>query len=143
MSFLTSITSAAAGGVWKMAAVVLAVALVASSAFLGYQWYDAAADRATAVTERAHAEDARDQAIDERGQLTAHVANQNASLKLLEDRTLIAQAQYATAMELFGPLKGKIDALAKGLAAQAPSTTCQQALAKQRQAIDGLRAVPK
>jgi hypothetical protein len=143
MSFLSSVTSAAVGGIWKVAAIGLAAALVTSSVFLGYEWHSAAADKATAVLERSSAEHARDKAIGEKGELTAHIGNQNAALKILTDRTLIAESQYATAMDLFGPLKGKIDALAKGLAAQAPSTTCQQALAKQRQAIDGLRAVAK
>ncbi len=143
MSYISSITSAAVGGIWKVSAMGLLAAWVASSAFLGHRWYSAASDAAIAVSERAKAEQARDKAIGEKGELVAHVGEQNASITKLELSTAVAEARYTTAMGLFVPLKGRIDSLAKGLAAQAPSTTCQQALAKQRQAIDGLREVSK
>lgn len=143
MSMLSNITSAAAGGIWKVAAIGLLAGMVTSSAYLGYQWHAAAGERDTAVSERSKAEGARDKALSDNGELRGAISNQNKSILDLASKSAAAQAATATALAAFGPIKRGIADLAAKIAAQKPSTTCEQSLAKQRQAIDGLRAVPK
>jgi hypothetical protein len=138
MSILTNVTSVAASGIWKAAAIGILATAAASSAYLGYEWHSAAGERDTAVSERSKAELARDDALEANGQLAAHIFTQNKSITDLADKSASAQASTAAALAAFGPLKASINALAARISVK-PSTTCDQSLAKQRQAIDGLR----
>lgn len=136
----STIKTAAVGGLWKVGAIGLLVALVASSSYLGYQWHSAASARDTAIHERKKAEGDRDAAVLKVGELQAHIASQNASILNLATLTAQADERYAAALQALGPIKAGIRALADQIKAQ-PSTSCEQALAKQRQAVEGLRAV--
>jgi hypothetical protein len=143
MSILTTIGGAVTGQAWKFGAIGLLAAGVACSAFLGYQWHSAASARDTAVTERAQAEQQRDKALTDKGELVAHIGSQNASILALATKSAEAMERSTAAMQAFAPIKASIKALADRIAAQAPSVSCEQSLAKQRAAIEGLRAVPK
>lgn len=138
MSILTNVTSVAVGGIWKVAAIGILAASVASSAYLGYEWHGAASARDTAVSERSKAEGQRDKALADNGELAAHIFTQNKSIVDLASKTLESQSATAAALAAFGPIKASIRALADKINAR-PSATCEQSLAKQRQAIDGLR----
>lgn len=140
MSILTNVTSVAVGGIWKVAAIGLLVGMVASDAYLGYQWRGAASERDTAVSERSRAKGARDKALADNGELAAHIFTQNGSIKEWETKTAVAEGRYDTAMQMFAPISRRISDLAARINALKPSTTCEQSLAKQRQAIDGLRS---
>jgi|GEM_PF-6592028 len=139
MSILTGITSVAVGGIWKVGAIAAVAGAVASSAYLGYEWHGAAAERDTAISERSKAETARDKALTDNGELRAEIAGQNKSVLDLAEKSVAAQESTAVALAAFGPINARIKALAAAIAAQKPSVTCEQSLAKQRQAIEGLR----
>lgn len=141
MSIFADLASAAVSGIWKVAAIGLFAVAVASSAYLGYEWYSAASARDTAVSERKNAEAKRDKALVDNGELAAHIFTQNQSILDLANRSAAAQESTAAALAAFAPIKKGIADLAARISAMAPSVTCEQALAKQRQAIDGLRGV--
>ena len=140
MSILSAVSGAVTGGIWKIAAISLLGALVASSSYLGYEWHASANARDTAITERAAAEAKRDAAIAQVGQLQLAAADQNKAIAQAASDTAVAQAKYDTAIKLYAPIGARIDALAKKISA-IPSTTCAQSLQKQREAIDGLRGM--
>lgn len=135
------LTEVIAGQAWKFGAIGILLTMLASDVYLGYQWHSAASARDTAVTERKHAETERDAAQHANGELTAHIANQNASILDLARASTTADAKYAQVMQAFAPVKLAIDDLARRVASQAPSVTCEQSLAKQRRAIEELRGV--
>lgn len=139
MGILSGITSVAVGGIWKVAAIGILVGMAASDAYLGYQWHSAASERDTAVSERSKVEGQRDKALKDNGELAAHIFTQNTSIVDLANRSTAAQESTAAALTAFAPLGKRINDLAARIAAMKSSTTCEQALAKQRQAIDGLR----
>lgn len=139
MSILTTIKDAATGNLWKVAAIGILAASVASSAYLGYEWHSAASARDTAVSERSKAEGQRDKALADKGELAAHIFTQNASIVDLANRSTAAQESTAASLAVFAPIRKQMDDLAARISALKPSATCEQALAKQRQAIDGLR----
>lgn len=139
MSILSNITSVAVGGIWKVATIGILAASVASSAYLGYEWHSAASARDTAVSERSKAEGMLKDALIDNGELRGAITNQNASILDLATKSAAAQESTATALSAFAPLGKRINDLAARIAAMKPSATCEQALAKQRQAIDGLR----
>lgn len=138
MNILTDVTGVAVNGTWKVAAIGFLATTIASSAYLGYEWHAAAGERDTAVSERSRVEGQRDKALQNNGELAAHIFIQNKSIADLAGKTLESQSATATALAAFGPIKASIKALADKINAK-PSTTCEQSLAKQRQAIDGLR----
>jgi hypothetical protein len=139
MSILSDITSVAVGPIWKVAAIGLLAGMVTSSAYLGYQWHSAAGERDMAVSERSKAEVKLEKANKDNGELAAHIFTQNKSILDLAEKSATAQANTATALAAFAPIKKGIADLAARISALAPSVTCEQALAKQRKAIDGLR----
>lgn len=139
MSIITGITSVAVGGIWKVGAIAAVAIAVASSSYLGYKLHAVAGERETAIAERSKAETARDKALSDNGELRAAIASQNKSVLDLATKSVAAQESTAAALVAFGPIKASIRALAASIAAQKPSVTCEQSLAKQRQAIDGLR----
>lgn len=141
MSILTNVTSAAVGGIWKTGAIAALAGGIGSSAYLGYHWHAAAGERDNAVVERTKAEGARDKALSDNGELRGAIASQNKSILDLANKSADAQKATAAALAAFGPIKASIKALVASIAAQKPSVTCEQSLAKQRQAIDGLRGV--
>ena len=141
MSILSGVVSAAVSGLWKIGAIAAVTGAAASSAYLGYQWHAAAGARDTAVIERKNAETSRDAALSDNGELRASIANQNASILTNAAASTAAADKYATAMTALVPMKASIAALAAKINKLAPSTTCEQSLAKQRQAIDGLRGI--
>jgi hypothetical protein len=139
MSMLTNVTSVAVGRIWKVAAMGILATSLASTAYLGYEWHSTAGERDTAVSERLRAEGARDKALSDNGELRGAIANQNRSVLELANKSVAAQESTAAALTAFGPIKASINALAARLSTLKPSVTCEQALTKQRQAIDGLR----
>jgi hypothetical protein len=139
MSILSNVTSVAVGGAWKVAAIGILAASVASTAYLGYEWRSAAGERDTAVSERLLAETKLEKANKDNGELAARIFDQNKSITDLADKSTSAQVATAAALSAFGPIKASINALAARVSALKPSTTCDQSLAKQRQAIEGLR----
>lgn len=140
MSILSNITSVAVGGIWKVAAIGILATSVASSAYLGYEWHSAASERDTAVSERSKAEGELKDALIDNGELRGAIANQNASILDLATKSAAAQESTAAALTAFAPIGKRIDDLAARIKAIKPSTTCEEAIAKQRQAIDGLRS---
>lgn len=141
MSIMGDIEATAVGGIWKLAAIGLMLGMLTSSAYLGYEWHLAAGARDTAVTERHNAEFERDKALADNGELKGAIAGQNASILKLSTESAIVRAQYDTAMTLLTPIKQRIQALADKIAAMPHSVTCDQSLAKQRKAIEGLHQV--
>lgn len=141
MSILSAVSGAVTGGIWKIAAVGLLCTLVASSAYLSFEWHSATSARDAAIAERAAAESKRDAAIAQVGQLQMAAADQNKAIASAASDTAVAQAKYTTAMTLYAPISAHLDTLAKKIASIPASTTCAQSLQKQREAIDSLREV--
>lgn len=139
MSILSNVTSVAVGGIWKVAAIGLLATTVASTAYLGYQWHSAAGERDTAVSERSRAEAKLEKANKDNGELAAHIFTQNKSILDLANKSAAAQESTAKELMNFAPVKKGIADLAAKISALAPSVTCEQSLAKQRKAVDGLR----
>jgi chromosome segregation ATPase len=137
---LNLLSNVAAGALWKAAAIGSLAAMLASSSYLGFQWHTAAAARDQAIHDLTIAIGERNAALTEVGELKAHIAQQNASILELAKATADADSRYATAMQALAPIKAGIKALAERINA-IPSTTCEQAIAKQRRAVEGLREV--
>lgn len=143
MDILNTVERAAVGAGWKLAAIGLLAALVATSSYMGYQWHAAASARDTAVAERKTAETARDKAVGDNGELRAHIGNQNTSIVAMEKESDLAKLQYSAAIKAMAPMQASIAALAAKISGIPPSVTCSQALARQRQVVEELRAVPR
>lgn len=126
---------------WKGIALALLAALLSSGAYLGYQWHAAAGARDTAIKERHQAEAQRDQALSDNGALRTSIGNQNAAIAALNTELQVSQAKFDTAISMLAPINAKIKSLAQAISAMPKSVTCSQALSKQRQGIDGLRAL--
>ena len=141
MSILTEVSDVAVSGLWKLGAIATIAGAAASTAYLGYEWHAAASARDTAVIERKNAETARDAALSDNGELRAVIARQNQSIAGYASSSTAAADRYAAAMTAFGPIQSGLAALSTKINKLAPSTTCEQSLAKQRQAIDGLRGI--
>lgn len=132
MSVLGAVGSVAVSGLWKAGAIALAAGLVASSAYLGYQWHDAAAARDAVTLER-------NAALKENGRLAQALDTQN---KAVDDMALLTTARkelYEKALLGQAARDKKLDALLAGQRARAPSTTCDDAVKRQRATIEALR----
>lgn len=118
----------AVSGLWKVGAI----ASLAGAAYLGYQWHEAASARDAVTTER-------NDALERVGNLTRSVELQNQAVQGMAVQTADRKKAYDDAMLAQAPLVRKLDGIAATLRAAKPSTTCEQALSRQRAAIESLR----
>ncbi len=135
MGILSNVKDMAVSGLWKFGALALLATMVASDAYLGYQWHSAAADRDTAVAERGKAERDRDHALTQVGTLSEAIKVQNTAFKLLEDAKKAKDAQYEAALKQNAEYKKRVAAIPT----QPKSTTCEQAVSRVRKTVDALR----
>lgn len=132
MSILGAVSDVAVNGLWKAGAIGLAATLVASSSYLGYQWHASASARDAVTVER-------NDALERVGGLTRTVELQNQAVSAMAVQTADRKKAYDDAMAANAPFARKLDSLAAAIRAKAPSTTCEQSLARQRAAIEGLK----
>lgn len=120
MSLLTSAASAAVSGIWKLAAIALAVVSLALCAYLGHGWYMAAHDRDQAQTDlKAEKE------ISAQYQLA--IREQNNAVDALAEQKRLAEQRGKAAMDLAAANGRRFDdVLARTRGATA--TTCAEAM---------------
>jgi uncharacterized coiled-coil protein SlyX len=142
MSFFTSLaTGALVSSLWKFAAIAMFAISLGSSGYFAYQLHEAHSELKTANANLVILKGERDAALVTVGELKGAIAIQNKSIEALGKAKLEADAKYDAAMKRLAPLNRKLDDLTKRLQAAPKSTTCDQALSKQREAIEGLRVI--
>ena len=132
MSVLAAVGSVAVNGFWKVGALGLAAALVTSNAYLGYQWHEAAGARDAVTLER-------NAALKENGRLAESIEVQNKAVDDMALATATRKEAYEKALAAMGARDRKLDALVAAQKASAPSTTCDDAVRRQRATIEALR----
>lgn len=120
MSVLSTVGAAAVSGFWKVGAIAVLAAGVASSGYLGLQWYTAAHDRDSVRTEL---DDARESVA----ALTASIREQNRAVDTLAAQKTLADERRAAAEQLAAANGRRLDrALEQGAGVKA--TTCAEAM---------------
>ncbi len=145
MSLFTGILEKGAGlltgRLWQVAAIALLAALIGSSSYLGYQWYQAAQTRDEAVKWLDACNEEKKLALEEVGGLKATIHFQNDAIAVAADETARANDRYVKALMRAEVFSKKVEVLRKDLAARAPSLTCDAALKRQREALDFLKSL--
>ncbi len=129
------------GRLWQVAAIGLLAALVASSSYLGYQWYQAAQTRDEAVKWLEACNDAKADLTKQVGGLEATIKFQNDAIAVAAAETGKAQGRYTEALRVAETYSKRVDVLRRDLAARSPSLTCDAALKRQREALDFLKTL--
>ncbi len=134
LSFLT-------GRLWQVVAIALLAALLASSSYLGYQWYQAASARDTAVKDLAACNTEKLALAEKVGQLKTALDIQNAAIDLAAEWKKKADMRYIEAMVKVNKQANTINALRKDIENRPASVTCEGALKRQREAVDFLKSI--
>lgn len=108
------------------------IVLLAGALGMAWGWHGAASVRDQVITER-------DAALARNVALTASVAKQNEGVKQLEAVTTDALARASASEAALQPVLDRINAVGRQVSARPASVTCNDALARQRAAIEGLR----
>lgn len=149
MNFLSNlfggVASFASGRIWQLAAMGMLAAWLASSAYLGYQWHSAASDRDTAQKSLVAANAALATANEKIGKLKAEkdnlegaIKDQNNAIGELQRANNAGAERYKLALVEIDRYKAKIGKLKTELEAQPKSQTLEEAVRRQREAIDSV-----
>ncbi len=131
MSILSTVGSAAVSGFWKAGAIAALAAGVASSGYLGLQWYTAAHDRDAARAER-------DDAGESVTALTSSIREQNRAVDALATAKRQADERRAAAEQLAAANGRRLDrALEQGVGVKA--TTCADAMPTVNKILETVR----
>ena len=131
MSALGTLAGAAVNGIWKVASIVLAGALLVVASSTGTGWWLAAGDR----------DAARATLVQEQGvgaALRASISEQNRAIDGMAKATLAAQERGAAA-QAAAAAKGKKYDAALAKIAGARATTCDEAMPAVRLLLEGVR----
>ena len=128
---MSALAGAAVSGIWKLAAIVLAGALLLVASATGTGWWLATGDR----------DAARAALVQEQGAsaaLRASISEQNRAIDGMAKATLAAQERGAAA-QAASAAKGKKYDAALAQIAGARATTCEEAMPTVRQMLEGVR----
>lgn len=131
MSALGSLAAGAVGSIWKMAAIILAAALLVVASSTGTGWRLAAGDRDTA-----RAALAKEQGVSTA--LRTSISEQNRAIDGMAKATLAAQERGAAAQAAAASKGKKYDAALAQIAG-ARATTCDEAMPAVRLLLEGVR----
>ncbi|PHV13907.1 hypothetical protein CSQ90_26100 [Janthinobacterium sp. BJB303] len=131
MSALGALAGAAVSGIWKVAAIVLAGALLVVASATGTGWWLAAGDR-----DVARAALVLEQGIS--AALRASIGEQNRAIDGMAKATLAAQERGAAAQAAAAAKAKKYDAALAGIAG-ARATTCDEAMPAVRLLLEDVR----
>ena len=120
MTALRDVAGTLVGGLWKVAAIVLLVALVLTGISMGGGWYLAAHDRDVARTDLA-AEQAKS------AEYAVAIREQNRAVEAMKERTTEAETRGQVAQQL-AAANGKRYDQALARAAGVTATTCADAM---------------
>lgn len=120
MSLLSTVTSAAVSGIWKVAAIGILVASAASSAYLGYNWHMAARER-----DEARVELTAERAISTQYQLA--IREQNRAVEALAKQKSEAEARGQAAQQIAAANGRRFDGALQRIK-DAKATTCDEAM---------------
>lgn len=131
MSAVTALAGAAVGGIWKVAAIVLAAALLIVASGAGMAWWLAAGDRDLA----------RAALLAEQGVSTglrASIAEQNRAVEGMATATLAAQRR-GEAAQAAAAIAGRKYSDAQAQLAGVRATTCDDAMPAVRRMLEDVR----
>jgi len=128
---VSALAGAAVSGIWKLAAIVLAGALLVVASSTGTGWWLASGDR-----DVARAALAKEQGASAR--LRSSITEQNAAIDGMAKATLEAQERGAAAQTAAAAKGKKYDAALAQLAG-ARATTCDEAMPAVRLMLEGVR----
>jgi len=131
MSALGTLAAGVVSGIWKAAAIILAIALLLVTSSTGTGWWLAAGDRDTA----------RAALVQEQGfsaQLRGSITEQNRAIDGMAKVTLAAQERGAAA-QAAAAAKGKKYDAALVQVAGARAKTCDEAMPAVRLLLEGVR----
>ena len=131
MSALGTLAAGAVGGIWKVAAVVLAATLLLVASSTGTGWWLAAGDRDAARAALVLAQGVS-------AQLRSSITEQNHAIDGMAKATLAAQERGAAA-QAAAAVKGKKYDSALSQIASARATTCDEAMPAVRLLLEGMR----
>ena len=131
MSALGTLAGAGVSGIWKLAAIVLAAALLVVASATGTGWWLAASDRDVARAALAKEQGAS-------AQLRSSIAEQNSAVDGMARATLLAQ-QRGEAAQAAAAAAGKRYQAAQTQLAGVRATTCDEAMPAVRQMLESVR----
>ena len=131
MSALGTLAGAGVSGIWKLAAIVLAAALLVVASATGTGWWLAASDRDVARAALAKEQGAS-------AQLRSSIAEQNSAIDGMAKATLAAQERGAAAQAAAAAKGKKYDAALKQVVG-ARATTCDEAMPAVRLLLEGVQ----
>ena len=131
MSALGTLAAGVVSGIWKVAAIILATALLLVASSTGTGWWLAAGDRDAARAALAQEQGAS-------AALRASISEQNRAIDGMAKATLVAQ-ERGTVAQAAAAAKGKKYDAAMAQAAGARATTCDEAMPAIRQLLEGVR----
>ncbi len=131
MSVFTTIKAATVGMVWKVAAIGLAAALVASSAYLGGNWWLAARDR-----DKEHADLVAERQANEG--LRGAIREQNHAVETMATAKKLAEQRGAAARKLAAAHARRYDDILARHAG-ATATTCADAMPVVRDILGAIK----
>jgi predicted negative regulator of RcsB-dependent stress response len=131
LSAIRVLAGAAVSGIWKVAAILLATALLLVASSTGTGWWLAAGDR-----DAARAALVLEQGVS--GQLRASISEQNRAIDGMAKATLAAQERGAAARAAAAAKGKKYDAALAQLAG-VRATTCDEAMPAIRLLLEGVR----
>ena len=131
MTAVTALAGAAVGGIWKVASLVLACALLIVASGAGMAWWLAAADR-----DLARAALLAEQGVN--AELRASIGEQNRAVEGMARATLLAQQRGEAAQAAAAAAGRKYDR-AQGQLAGVRATTCDQAMPSVRRMLEDVR----
>ena len=131
MSALGAVSSGAASGIWKAAAILLTGALLVVASSIGTGWWLAAGDR-----DAARAALAKEQGIS--ATLRVSIGEQNHAIDGMAKATLAAQERGAAA-QAAAAAKGKRYDAALAQIAVTRANTCDEAMPAVRLLLEGVR----
>lgn len=131
MNILTTAAGAVVGGIWKIGAIALAVALVASSAYIGHGWYMAAHDRDQALADlKAEREIS--------AQYQTAIREQNNAVEALAVQKASADQRGAQAQQIATANGKRFDAALDRIR-DARATTCDEAMPAVNEILEAIR----
>jgi hypothetical protein len=131
MSFLSGVTELAVSGIWKVAAIGLLVGMVASSAYLGYEWHMAAHDRDQARGELVAARA-------ENTELRVGITAQNVAVDALAVQKIEAEARGVQAQQVAAANGRRFDQALEQMK-NAKAKTCADAMPAVNAALEAIR----
>ena len=131
MTILTTAAGAVVSGLWKLAAIALAVVSLALCAYLGHGWYMAAHDRDQAIVERDEQKALADQ-------YQTAIREQNTATEALGKAKEAADARGRAAQQLAAANGRRFDSALDRIK-DARATTCDEAMPAVNEILEAIK----